>query len=219
MDGLMQPAAPAGAPMSAAPPDSMQEAPGWLAGEDQPASPEEQDLYEQFIARAWDLVYRDDKVFEDIKNMLSTGDPVLQLSKISAWVVFRVKHAADQAGKEIPGDVVLHAGKFIFEDFAELATKLGAHDFKNDTKALEAAWLRAMDEFRLMAEADGSLDQKAAQADLQEFQKADQDGSLKAGFQDMIAKGRMQQPRMVSEAEGVEPETTGLQPPKKGAKK
>ena len=223
MDGLQPGPLPAPAADARAP--AMTDA-DWLAGDDQAASPEEQDLYEQFVARAYLLIYEDEKVFADLVAMLKAGDPVTQLATAAAMVVYRVKAAADEAGKELPGDVVLHAGKEVFEDLAELAWKIGAHDFKTDTKALEAAWLKAMDQFRLMSEQSGTLDKEAANQDWASLKQADQSGALKQATAGLLQKGRQPPPAVnenvkqgVKQAPANDDEDTGLKPRAKGTRK
>lgn len=156
-----------------------------LSGGAQPASPEEQRLYNHFVAKAMMLTY-DEKMFPQVLSMLEgEGDPVEGLARATAMIVARVASAAEQAGQQLSGDVVLHAGTEVLEDLAELAREAGIKDFSQDPDALEASYFRALDHFRMTLQDAGAIDQEAAKRDLGMLQEMDQAGQLEGMFRDL----------------------------------
>lgn len=170
----------AGAPQRRTGPQSPTEASGEPSGDGmvQRASPEEQALYDKVVAQAFDLIY-DQKFLPAVATMLQgSGDPIEGLASAAAQITARVVGAAQQAGQQIPPDVVLHAGTEIYEDLADLSRKMGIKDFSKDQNAFEGAYFRALDEFRMLVQEAGGADQKSAQADLAKLQQMDQSGQL-----------------------------------------
>lgn len=144
----------------------------------QQASPEEQALYDKVVAQAFDLIY-DKRMLPGVVEMLKGGgDPVEGLATAAAQITARVASAAQQAGQQIPPDVLLHAGTEIYEDLADLSGKVGIKDFSQDQDAFEGAYFRALDQFRMLVQEAGGADQKSAQADLAKLEQMDQSGEL-----------------------------------------
>lgn len=168
------PGAPPAEPMAQAAPDGL--------GETQQATPEEQAVYDRFVARGYQLIY-DKAMFPKVLELLQGGgDPVEGLARATAMIVSRVAEAAKQADARLSGDVLLHAGTEIFEDLATLATDEGIHDFVGDADALEGAYFRALDIFRGMLQASGGIDQAAAKADFDRLVEMDKGGQLEQVF-------------------------------------
>lgn len=159
-----------------------------LTADAQEASPEEQELYDRFVSKAFLLVY-DKAFFPKVVDMLAgEGDPIEGLARVTATVVVRVMKAAKEAGQELGGDVLFHAAKEIFEDLAELSRRAGIKDYSQDPDSLEGAYFRALDAFRMMLEGDGGIDRESAQADLAMLQQMDADGELEGMFRDLAAR-------------------------------
>lgn len=190
-----------------------------LTADEQQASPEEQELYDRFVGRAFLLVY-DPQFFPKVVDMLAgEGDPMEGLARITATVVLRVMKAAEQAGQKLPGDVIFHGAKEIFEDLAELSRRAGIFDFSQDEDALEGAYFRALDHARMMMEGEGGIDQKSAQADLDMLQKMDADGELEGLFRDLASRDAAGGPGATDEEEPTgEPaeEEPAPEPPARG---
>lgn len=188
----MNATAPQTAPM--APDNAMPDDASTLDGDMQPASPEEQAIYNQFVGRAMLMIY-DKKMLPKVIDMLDggasdgqDGDPMEGLARATALVVGRVAHAADKAGQKLPGDVLMHAGKEIFEDLAELSRVAKIKDYSKDPDALEGALFRAMDQFRMMLQGAGRLNTGAAQADMTKLEQMDKSGELEAMLRGLAAK-------------------------------
>ena len=177
------PPAAAGGP---APMPSTGQSPPDMGGADQ-ASPEEQDAYDRFVGRAMQFIYGD--AFDKVLKMLQAGDdPIDGLAVTAASIVSRVQDAAEQAGQKLSGDILLHGGAEIVADLAMIATKAKIHDFEQSPKDFEAAWYRALDEYRVMRQAAGKIDQNIAKQDLATLQQADQTGELATLMQRMQSR-------------------------------
>ena len=153
-----------------------QQQPAAESGEEAPnVSAEEQNAYNQFVANGHLMIY-DQKTFPRMLDTLKGGDPVEALAMASATLVKQLSESARKQGRGIPGDVMLHGGKELFEELAELQADAGFATLEGEQ--LEGAWYRALDLFRGMAEQDGSLDMQAVNQDMQTLVEADQQGTL-----------------------------------------
>lgn len=151
----------------------------------QQATPEEQEAYDMFVAQAYNLIY-DEKVLPQIVGMLEgEGDPVEGLARAAAMVISRVKGSAEEAGVELSGDVLLHAGTEVLEDLAELSKESGVKDYTQDPDSLEAAYFRALDIFRVELQEAGKLDPEANQRDLEILAALDEQGELENIFSNL----------------------------------
>lgn len=171
---MEQPTAPE--PGTAAPEPQMPSDAGQAQG--QQASPEEQEQYNHFVAKAYELIY-DRAMLPKILGMLAgEGDPVEGLARAASLVINRLVQMAEQAGDKLSGDVILHAGTGVFEDLANLAKEAKIFDFSTDQDKFEAAYFRMLDMFRTMLQESGRLDQQAAAKDLETLMQMDQGGKL-----------------------------------------
>jgi hypothetical protein len=174
MRGLMSAAKPeekTQAPPPEAETDAAPEAGDTLEG----VSPEEQKLYERVVANAYNLIY-DKKSMPEILKSLNGDIPGEALAMTAATVVKRVADSARENGNPIPGDVLLHAGQEILEELADLQTEAGIADLP--PQEVEAAFYKALDLYREMAQADGTLDEGALEQDFKTMVEANAAGEL-----------------------------------------
>lgn len=177
------------APPSPPPAQTGQEEPKTsLPGETQQATPEEQAQYDHFVAKAMDLTYTKEFMPQVLGMLQGEGDPVEGLARATALIVARVQSAAEQAGEKLPGDVILHAGTEILEDLAELSKEAGIKDYSEDPDALEAAYFRALDQYRVMMQDAGKIDQGSAQRDMAQLQEMDKNGQLESMLSNLAKK-------------------------------
>lgn len=163
----------------------------------QQASPEEQALYDQFVGEAFNMIY-DKRMLPGVLEMLrGGGDPVGGLATAAAQVTAKVYASAQKAGQQIPPDVLLHAGTEIYEDLAELSKTAGIKDFSKDKDAFESGYFRALDQYRMMEQQNGTADQGAAKRDLDTLQQMDKSGQLEQmmmGLAERDANGEKSEP-------------------------
>ena len=188
MAGMMpsqpQPAAPAPAAPGPAPMPADDE----MAAGGQEASPEEQAMYEEIVARGILLIFDADQGLRPgIRQMLESGgdDPATALGQAAGLVIARVEDAAAEDGVEVEDDIREKAAGEIFEVLAEAATQAGIHDFVQDDAAFQKAFLIAADTMRVQAQESGRLDPEKAKMDMEELAAADREGRLDAIMQSL----------------------------------
>ena len=161
---------------------------GDVFGEEQMATPEEQDTYNRVVGRAFQLIY-DEKMFPKILEQLRGGDnPPLGLAKTAAMVVARIAHAVNESGSDVSPEVAFNAGKEIFEDLAELSKRAGIKDYTQDPDAFEGAFFSALDQYRIIAEKAGDVNPETFQDDWGKLQAMSQDGSLEKRIQGLAQR-------------------------------
>jgi hypothetical protein len=177
--GMAQPGmAPGGAPPGMEP--GMEQGPpqGGMSGAPKQATPEQQEVYNRFVAQAMNLMY-DKKTMPKLTQLLEGGgDPIEGLARATVLVTARVATAAEEAGEQLDGDVLFNAGAEIFNQLADVSDAAGLGDFANDRDALESAYFRALDEFRELMEGAGRIDQATFQRDLQAMQAQSESGEF-----------------------------------------
>lgn len=147
----------------------------------EPASPEEQQAYDQFVGEAMDIIYPqgDDgqvspQVLADLKGdldpkvmeMFVNADPPLSGSPqdmVAAEAVvltilideklgFGSMSTQIESGADLNA-VIMHAGQAIVEELIEVAEAAKIHDFSEQD--VEGVWLRAVDLYRTVSETIG----------------------------------------------------------------
>lgn len=131
------------------------------------ATPEQQQVYNQFLALAMTLLY-DDKFMDTAIKMLKSASKTVQgIANVASTVVVRVyKQGLDQ-GKDIPDAVLVHAGVEIVGLVIELAQAAGMPPLQKGEE--EMVYLQAADMARDMLEKGGMKDGEALAASGKDF--------------------------------------------------
>ena len=165
--------------------------------EDLPANvtPEEQEQYDRFVLDGMTLIYEGGKVRQSILDLLDEDpadlvailgdmDELKQFSPVvalAATSVVLVLELVRRAGDGKPDDaVILHGGKELLEELANLADEAGIHDFSQNE--LNRAFLIGMDLWRESASSAGLIDVGQLKAEFAEIRTADAEGRLGALF-------------------------------------
>ena len=178
-------------------------------------TPEEQAEYDAFIRNAHEVIYDQNnevspvfiqhlkgemdeqtaQMFAGVEPPLS-GNPVDNLAVASVLLTMFLDSSAAQAGKDIPNDILYHAGVELVEEMAEVADAAGIHDYSE--KELEGGFYRALDLFRT---ASPRVDKDALGEEFAEIANADKNGTLEQmlpgimqGQQEEPAQESMQEP-------------------------
>lgn len=153
------------------------------AAEEKPnASPEEQQVYDQFVDQALSAIYDDKSLSQVIEGLKGDGNPVDGLANTTVAIVMRVQDSAEKAGQALPPDVVFNAGTEVLEELAGLAEKAGVHKFTDEE--VEGAMFQAMDLYREMKGRDGGTARAGIVEDFNQVTELD-----KAGEMDQVAPG------------------------------
>lgn len=185
--------------------------PGGNPMEPRQASPEQQEVYDQFVAQAMTLMYDQEMLPRLLELLTGGGDPVDGLAHAAALITARVATSAEQNGVPISGDIVFNAGTEIVNQLADLSDAAQIGNFAEDHDMLEAAYFRALDEFRTLMQGAGRINEQAAQRDLQGLQAMSESGELESTLRALAEND----PRMSREDR---PDTQGEPPPGQGAR-
>jgi hypothetical protein len=148
----------------------------------EPATPEEQALYDEVVSRAYLLMF-DEKTRKpraSVVKMLQSGEPKQALGETAANVFHRVEMEAAKAGQPIPDSVKEGAGADVFSKMAELASKVGETDFMADDDAFSGAFYIAVNTLQQLEKQSGMEDPEKTSADFDQLIQADQSGQLAA---------------------------------------
>lgn len=196
----MQDMRPFGADVEAMPEDD-----DMMTGEE-PATEEEQAMYELVVARAMKFAYGAGK--DQVLKTLSSGEnPADGIGRAASTIVRAIKQSADQAGKPISDDILFHAGIEIVEDLAEFGSKSGIFQYRDEAEEqeqTELALFYAMKYYGEEALASGDItpeDQEAARRAIDEgIAKERQAGSARVGE---AVRGAMNEPDVPAGGEGI----------------
>lgn len=161
--------APAPQPAAALPPGQQAPMPTDPALEEEqdldggePASPEEQDMYNRFVTGGMLMLF-DEKFVPQFKSMLDDGDLPGGIGEAVAQIGGRVASEAQRSQMQLPGDVIMHGTMELTEQAGELAEKLT--DSEIDEPTLEAAYYKALERLKPIMETSGVIDEQGAAED------------------------------------------------------
>lgn len=213
--GAMPPVqAPRQAPQQGMPGQAMPEPPQQGAdifGEEQIATPEEQDTYSRVVGRAFQLVYSEKMFPQILEQLKGGGSPPVGLAKTAAMVVAKIANAVNEKGADVSPEVAFAAGKEIFEDLAELSKRAGIKDYSQDPDAFEGAFFSALDQYRIIAQQTGDIKPETFQQDFAKLQAMSEDGTLEQRMQSLAERDAAKMGKQGPEPGGMPPQG-GLMP-------
>lgn len=171
----------AAAQQGAAPPDA-----------DSPTlpTPEEQRLYDLTVTNGLKLMGAPKSIPAILRLLEGEGDPVEGLAQAASSVVMRLVTSLAQAGKRITPDVTYHAGVELFEELADMATRAGIHDFREDADGLQTALLKSISMTGQSMRAHGLVNEQQGRAEMAAFEQADESGDFERRLRTLIQRER-----------------------------
>lgn len=155
-------------------------------GQQPNVTPEEQAQYDAFVNNGLKVIYGADPNAEgggepgarpDILNRLKeSSDPLENLANTTVWLVTMLETSAEKGGTQLDDAVVMHGGKAMLEELAEVAEAANIHDYSE--KEMEGAWYRGLDLYRETATQDGRVDPETLKQQFGEIQTADEQGRM-----------------------------------------
>lgn len=153
----------------------------------------EQQEYDLFMDRAFQLMY-DEKVLPNLlERMKQSGNPVEGLASTTVHIVRRLVDSARRQGKQIDPAVLLHGGSDVLADLAMVAGKAGVHDYTDEE--IENAAYAAVDMFGTEELERGTLDKDAIARDFQDLIRANEQGRIDELVPGLSDKARQIQSR------------------------
>lgn len=158
------------------------------ADEDGNVTPEEQAAYEEFVLNGYELLYEGGEVRPGILELLDEKpddlmavlgnvelerfSPVVALAATTTIVVLELvrRYGEDQPD----GAIILHGGKDLLEELAEIAGLYGSHDYSEEE--MSEAFRMGADLYREAAADIGLVDLDALKAEFAEIVAADREG-------------------------------------------
>lgn len=153
-------------------------------GEMPNVTPEEQAQYEAFVNNGLEVIYGKGEgesgepgAREDILNRLrESSDPIENLANTTVWLVTMLETSAESGGVQLDDAVVMHGGKAMLEELAEVAEAANIHDYSE--KEMEGAWYRGLDLYRETATEQGRIDPDMLKQQFGEIEEADRQGRM-----------------------------------------
>lgn len=165
---------------------------GDMAAEEPNVSEEEQREYERFVETGLELIYGGGKVRPGILKLLddepsdliaALGDQVPELRErfspviaLAATAVIVTREVVNLLPEKPDGAVLMHGGKALLEDLANLAEEAGQPEFTQDE--ISQAYLHAVDLYQAVASATGEMDTEAASQEFASILNAQEQGRL-----------------------------------------
>lgn len=173
------PASPA--PAAGAQPDASRIDDSDEEGQQPNVTPEEQAQYDAFVGNGLKVIYgaegEEAGARPDILNRLKeSSDPLENLANTTVWLVTMLETSAEKGGNQLDDAVVMHGGKAMLEELAEVAEAANIHDYSEEE--MEGAWYRGLDLYRETATQDGRVDPDALKEQFGEIQRADEQGRM-----------------------------------------
>lgn len=221
MAGLMTPQpADAGAP----PPAPAAPAPAPQPGGQQPQQsgppiadgPVDPEMQKKFIANCMDTVT---STLSQITKMVQDDqDKVDALAHSAVIVVIRVEDSFEKSGGTLSLSMTFNAGAETITDIAEAMDQAGAYTYQD--KEIQAAFLKAVDMYRMARQQQGRLDPAMFQQKIAQLKQAEANGTLEKdypGLAEFAAKNKPQaqkppyQPQGQDDGDGQDQEDAGDQ--------
>jgi hypothetical protein len=151
--------------------------------EESNVTPEEQAEYEKFVTNGLHVIYSGGEegkgaaVRPDILHQLNQGDdPIGNLANTTVRIVVMLQTSAQKANDPVSDDVLMHGGKALLEELAEVSEAAGIHTYSE--KEMEGAWYRGLDLWRDEETKAGNLNPDDLKEQFGQIQQADQEGKL-----------------------------------------
>lgn len=147
----------------------------------EPASPEEQAIYEQVMRNAAKVIAPagegEPTISESVlKSLKGSDNPVMNLATTASMLVRTLMKSAQANGMQIPNDVLFHAGADIVGLLAEVADVAKIHQYSDED--VERAFYLGLDMYRQAGTEEGDVDPEALKQEFGMIREADQSGNL-----------------------------------------
>jgi hypothetical protein len=115
-----------------------------------------------------------------IKTVGQSADKVQALAQTAVQVVVRVEDSMEQHGHPLNLNMTFEAGAETVTDLTDAMAKAGVHTYSQ--QEIDAAFLRAVDMYRLLRQQQGRLDPAVFQQIIQQMKQAQSSGTLDHQF-------------------------------------
>jgi hypothetical protein len=175
MNGLGMPMPPQEAAMPPEAPGAMPMGEEMTPGSE-PASPEEQAMYDKFVSLSLLALYDDKMMPRTVAHITKQPNKAVAVGEVAAGIFQRVYASAKESGAEVPGDVLINAMAEIVEATVELSDTKAGTDLTPEE--MDEALYKAMDVARKMLKQAGDYTDDMKAADAAELQAMSESGEI-----------------------------------------
>jgi hypothetical protein len=111
-----------------------------------------------------------------IKSVQQADDKVAALAQSSVFTVIRVEDSLEQSGGQLNLAMTFEGGAMTVTDISEALQQAGVYDYSQ--KEIDAAFLRAVDQYRMIRDQQGRLDPAMFKAKIEQLKQSQADGTL-----------------------------------------
>jgi hypothetical protein len=111
-----------------------------------------------------------------IKTVTQSPDKVAALAQSAVFVVLRVEDSLEQSGGQLNLAMTFEGGAETVTDIVDAMQKAGVYTYSQ--KEIDAAFLRAVDQYRMIRDQQGRLDPAMFRAKIEQLKQAQTDGTL-----------------------------------------
>lgn len=157
----------------------------------EPASPEEQRIYDSFVEGIYRTVFKDKNRIRPLVASIvdEEGDPKSDLATAAAGIVHAAGQSAKAKRRPVPTEIQFAALEEITESLADFVEKVtGREIFPQEV--LDGAFLQAASTLGDMLVQSGDLSREEAQRDLQELAQKDREGRLAEEDPELVAAAK-----------------------------
>lgn len=141
-------------------------------------APVDPDTVKKFIANCMNVVTASLKSL--IQMVQQASDKSAALAQATVQTVLRVEDSFEEAGGTLSLQMTLQGGAETLTDIADAVQQAGVYDYSD--QEIETAFLRAVDQYRMIRAQQGRIDQGAAQQKMQQLKAAEQNGTLEKEY-------------------------------------
>jgi hypothetical protein len=142
----------------------------------EPASPEEQAMYDKFVSLSLLALYDDKMMPRTVAHITKQPNKAVAVGEVAAGIFQRVYASAKESGAEVPGDVLINAMAEIVEATVELSDTKAGTDLTPEE--MDEALYKAMDVARKMLKQAGDYTDEMKAADAAELQAMSESGEI-----------------------------------------
>lgn len=125
-------------------------------------SPETQEIFDMFIMNGMDLIYDENQAKSMLPRLGANEDIIKAMAELLVDIITRVVSSAGEAGKEIPPEVVLHGGNFLFGELLKVLEAAGMEPLTEEQKT--SVWQMASSIYIDQAVASGQMTEQELMA-------------------------------------------------------
>lgn len=133
---------------------------------------ETQAIFDLFIINGMELIYDENQAKTMLPRLSSGDDPTKTMAELLVDIITRIIESAQDAGKKIPPEVVLHGGNFLFAELLKVLEAAGMEPLTEEQKT--SVWQMASSIYIDQAISSGQMSKQELIALSKEAEQTDE---------------------------------------------